>query len=108
MIPYDHPLAEATRYNDAETEDHGIEHVAANAGLEFSFLYYVAEQRALRAVLAKYGRANEFPHRTDEGTAILLTPDQREEVENLAPFYLDGIMIGWRAAQIESRGGDKN
>jgi hypothetical protein len=85
---------EAARYTDAEAEEGGIEHVAANLGIEIETLTHVAEQRALRVILMEKGRLNYPPH------AVRLTRDETARLALLTAMYMDGLTIGWRAHRL--------
>lgn len=91
-------LAEAAADNDALAEEHGVERVVSDLGLNLDDLVYIAEQRALRAVLMRSGRLDELP-RSNNPKDVALNEGERAEMAALIPVYLDGITLGARWAQ---------
>lgn len=97
-----HPLLLAARYNDAEAEEHGFETVLQRIGLDFEALHHIAEQRALRAVLATSGKMGML-RRVAAGEVIPVAEMNQRERETIAMYtgmYIDAIALGWRAQQL--------
>jgi hypothetical protein len=93
-------LAQAARDGDDIAEESGIEAAVSDLGLSFEDTRYVAEQRALRAVLIFGGRADEL-QTLNEGDfrAVELTERERDQMKLLTAAYLDGICLGVRYGQ---------
>lgn len=98
-----HPLLEAARYNDAFCEEHGLLPMIERGGLVPDEVMYVAQQRALRVVLIESHRLEETMNVT-QATRIELTPEENAKLLNYIPIYLDAIMLGWKANQLERNG----
>lgn len=98
----DHPLGIASRYNDAECEEHGFKEVIQRQGLEFSDVMYAAEQRAIRILWIALDR--DLAIFKEPGFIVLprLTMAERRSLVTYQSAELDGMMIGWRAANLES------
>jgi hypothetical protein len=88
-----HLLSQAAADNDAVAEEQGIEAALRSLGLTPEDVKEVAEQRALRLVRLLSGGG---PVR--EADFISLSPMQREFLAQYTALYMDGIAIGWRAA----------
>lgn len=100
-----HPLTEAARYNDAQAEELGFTATLESIGVELGPILHVARQRALRAViLSSRGIDGMGAFKSATPQEIALTADEDAQVEFLAAAYADGISLGWRAHQIDSRG----
>lgn len=97
-----HPLAEAARYNDAAGEEHGFHEAVAQMGIDLEPLAYVASQRAMRAVLMM--TRGEEAMRQYAGKpmpqVIPMSAVERQFCDQLAAVLIDGIAIGWKAAQL--------
>lgn len=93
-----HPLLVASRYLDAEAEDHDLQVVVEKHGCEFDALTYVAEQRALRIRLMETGRMGEINRVTP--VRVSLDDDDRKAITFYKAIYIDSLMIGWRACQL--------
>jgi hypothetical protein len=89
-----HRLATAASENDRIAAEGGLEPALDALGLSIEDVRYVAEQRALRAVLAHTGRAGEIPR---EPEMIRLGVSDKLMLQVFTPLYIDGIAIGWRA-----------
>ena len=100
MIDPSHPLAKAARMNDdaARAAKSDIEKVVESLGMDLEALKYVAEQRALRAVLIQGER--ELPPFWTEKINVHLEPYEVTLLGIYTAFYLDAIAIGWRARGI--------
>jgi hypothetical protein len=98
-IDADHPLTRAARENNAAAEVDGTEAVLDAIGIlddaSVEQIYYLAEQRALRALAARYGEINPTGQ-------VALTPEENALMPMLIGAYLDGIAIGWRGQQYAS------
>lgn len=108
MTQFDnHPLAEAARINDAVAEEHGFQEAVAMLGLDLEAVAYVSHQRALRAVL--FLTRGEKAMRQYAGkpmpTVIPLSELERNHIEQLRAVLLDGICLGWKAAQLSDAPG---
>lgn len=97
-----HPLAEAARYNDAASEEHGFQEAVKQLGLDLEAVAYVAHQRALRAVLflTRGPEAMQQYAGKPLPTVIPLSELERQHTEQLRAVLLDGICVGWKAAQL--------
>lgn len=89
---------EASRYADALAGEGGLEHAAELASVEISELVYVAEQRALRALLVQTGRLGEVDVRNL--SAVALSPQERRWLRLATVVALDGLFIGWLAHKL--------
>jgi hypothetical protein len=96
----DHPLAQAAREVNDYAEKHGLEATCEHYDLKQEDVQYMAEQRALRALYARYGINLNSPAK-----AVLfnLTPEQAMQHINLTAAYMDALVIGWRAREIKDR-----
>lgn len=95
-----HPLLEASRYNDAEAEDHGLREAIEKHGLDFDAVEYTAKQRALRVVLIQGGRQDEIT--TTRPSHVTFSDAEMRLMEGLIPLYIDAIFLGWRAKELEA------
>jgi hypothetical protein len=93
----DHPLAVAAReINDELCEKYGLQGACEKCGLKLPDLIYMAEQRALRALFASYGRNLQLK-RVD---TFQLSESEERLCRTLTSAYMDGLLIGWRAREI--------
>lgn len=94
-------LDRAAADNDALAEEYGIERVVGDLGINLPDLRYIAEQRALRAVLVRHGRIADLKRYNEarHPKGVLLTDEERAEIDALIPVYMDGITLGARWAQ---------
>jgi hypothetical protein len=99
----DSKLAQAARWNDAMTEEQGLPAACEHLGVDLDTLMHLAEQRAMRLHMIQTGRFAELQAlaRTNEPKAVRLSRADRLAITTLMPAYLDGILIGHRAAQQE-------
>ena len=108
------PWLVAARTLDAEYEQMGgIEPVAKKFGIDYETLLWVAEQRALRAVLAmtapgKAQAVRETAKAAERGETgavagvpIALTPEQEVLQDAFTQMNAETMMIGIRAGQIK-------
>jgi hypothetical protein len=91
-----HPLAKAAREVNKYAEDNGLEATCERYDLKHEDVYYMAEQRALRALYARYG-VNLNPNYP---MMMQLSPEQMAQHVNLTAAYMDALVIGWRAKEI--------
>lgn len=98
-IDPNHPLTKAARTVNTSADEHGIEATLFDIGLleeaTVSQLFYLAEQRALRALAARRGDGNPTG-------AVWLTDDEAALMPLLTSAYLDGFAIAWAAAKADS------
>jgi hypothetical protein len=94
-------LAQAGADGDAVTEERGLEGAVTDLGISLEDLRYVAEQRALRAVLASAGRQDELKRLTSDRSfaSVKLTPEEQKQMALFTATYLDGIALGVRYQQ---------
>jgi hypothetical protein len=95
-----HPLARAARETNDRADQRGLIPTIRSYGLEAADLRYMAEQRALRALFASYGRNLQLKH----PTTFQLSPSEERLMQTLVSAYMDGILIGWRGKEIETNG----
>lgn len=103
MIAADHPLAEAARFSDAQAEEAESPRVPIEQiGMDFEAVSYLAEQRAIRAFLAKHGRMEEMrqANAITRFSFMHFNVQEQEEIAWLTALYMDGMTIGWRGYQI--------
>lgn len=105
-IDPDHPLTQAARSTNAYSEEHGLPATLDWLGMNVSAdeLFYLAEQRALRAVAAASIGLNMGHDRgLDDATAnaIVQTPLWRDMRLLLLGCIADGIAIGWKAHELQ-------
>lgn len=101
----DQPLVEAARYNDAQAEELGVPGTAGLMGIDLHALTHVSEQRAIKAMLVKLNRLDELKalQRTPEFKPLRFTPEQQEEIGFMTALYMDGIALGWKGHELDSR-----
>ncbi len=106
-IDKDHPLTTSAREVNAYSEEHGLEETLEHFGLNVGLgeLAYLAEQRAIRAVAGslgyEFGGKNTTPEKDEEmARAIVSHPVWEASKLVLIGSYMDGMVIGFRAAQI--------
>jgi hypothetical protein len=91
-------FAEAARYSDAQSEEHGLQSYLDRKQIDLSGLLHITEQRAMRvAMLAIDGVSAEEMVRinsTNEPTVIRLSPQAQEMMPAIQAAILDGIVIG--------------
>lgn len=96
-----HPLAQAAADNDSMAEEGGIPMALTRIGLSVEDVMYVAEQRALRAVMVESGRLPELQRAHREGSVrpqgFKLSNLERHRMVLYQAMYADAIAIGWRA-----------
>jgi hypothetical protein len=93
-------LAAAASRNDEIAETQGLSATVGELGLEMDGLVYVAEQRALRAVIIQTRGLEGLEAMQASGVA--LTPQEKVTQMHYASMYLDGIALGYRAALAEA------
>lgn len=94
------PFVEAVVHNDAHASESGnAKEVVAHLGIDFDALHFVAEQRALRAVLLTTGRLKGL-QQTADPINVRLSPVEQELMTFFKAAYLDALVIGWRARGI--------
>jgi hypothetical protein len=91
-------LAESARYMDAMAEEHGFEQWAEINKIDAGGLWYVAQQRALRAAMLIDGQDPTLLSRTEK-TEIHLSEHVQEMMVHLTSVAMDGIGIGIGAAR---------
>lgn len=104
MIDYDHPLARAARDNDAEADGgRDILAISGDLGLDGDSLRHMAEQRALRVLLVRHGRADEMERlNAGETFPVSLSGEESGELTMFTAMYIDAITIGWRACKLDA------
>jgi hypothetical protein len=91
-----HPLAVAAREVNDRADERGLVATVRSYGLEAADLRYMAEQRALRALFASYGRNLQLKH----STTFQLSESEERLMKTLTSCYMDGLLIGFRAREI--------
>lgn len=95
-IDVNHPLTVAAREVNSQTAKNGLpatlEEIRIGTG--FGQLSYLAEQRALRVLLAMRGI------NLDNASAIILSEYEKSILPALTIACLDGMVIGWRGHTI--------
>lgn len=95
-------LAEAARYNDAQSEElESLEAWAEVNNINLADLIYVAEQRAGRMAMIMEGRDPTKLPRT-HFTAVMLSAQSRALMPTLTMVAMDGISHGIRAGRMEN------
>lgn len=94
----DHPLAQAAREVNDYAEKHGLEETCEHYGLKVGDVKYIAEQRALRAIYAFRG----INLNLQEPALLLLSPNEQMLALKLTAAYMDALVIGWRAREIDA------
>lgn len=108
-IDPDHPLTEAARGVNAYAEEQGLPATLDWLGMKISpeELAYLCEQRALRAVAASLHAVNlgstNSQEMEDVTRMIVTSPEWKNWRMVLMGCVMDGMTIGWRAAQIEDQ-----
>lgn len=85
---------------DALEAEYGLQECAHRLGLDLNSLRRIGEQRALRTVIGMT-RGFEALEPLRDGHGIEVDLDEREQELLLAArvAHLDGMTLGWRAAQ---------
>lgn len=101
----DHPLGLAARYNDADAEERDITSVIeGTTGFKIDDVMYLAEQRALRMLgIVMPERFGWLLGNKTSFEPVALTTEDRLTMISYQSAVLDGIMIGWRAHEIDDR-----
>lgn len=99
----DHPLVKAARHNDDMAEMLGFPLALESLGLDLKPIAHVADQRALRAVLLISRGKDELEKivKQSEEVTVELSPAERMYHSQLSAVLMDGISIGWKAAQYD-------
>jgi hypothetical protein len=92
-----HPLAIAAREVNSYAETHGLEETCEYYDLKQEDVHYIAEQRALRALFAFKGINLNPTH----AMVMSLSSAEIAQQIRLAAAYMDGLVIGWRAREIQ-------
>jgi hypothetical protein len=83
-------IAETIRYNDAASEEHGLETFLRQRGVDIDGLAYVARQRGLRGIMALRG---ENPN-VQVPTRVRHTEAETKVLAMIAAGVMDGFMAG--------------
>jgi hypothetical protein len=83
-------IAEAARYADAGAEEHGLQTYLRGHDIDHEGLMYVANQRALRAVMIERGQS---PNVT-RPTPVNLTREELNRMVTYAALFMDGFVVG--------------
>lgn len=111
-IPPNHPLTEAARYVNSQSEEIGLEKTVEWLEMDVAVgqLAYLAEQRAYRAIAATMGMSlgTSGEHGTfglDEQIvrAIQSTPLWKDMGPLLMSCYMDGICIGYKGHELAQK-----
>jgi hypothetical protein len=94
----DNPLAVAAREVNNYAETHGLKETCERFGQKLEDVHYIAEQRALRCVVAASRGLNISG--VSRPVMVKMTDDEHKLFLTLTMAYVDGLMIGWRANQI--------
>lgn len=86
-------LGVASRDNDSQAENEGLEAVLSELGIGKTGVLYVAEQRALRVILINRGLPFDFK----KMSAVRLTRMERGLSTLLESVWIDGFTTGIRA-----------
>ena len=97
-----HPLVEAARYNDAQSEELGLKTMLDSNGVDLHALMHIAKQRALRLVVLRNHGEQGMKTMIENGFYDISAEDERLLLAFTTAF-VDGIMIGWKAAAITNR-----
>lgn len=93
-----HPMAISARETNSYAEKHGIEETCEHYNLNVEDVRYMAEQRALRVIYARRGiNLNMKTHEI-----LSLTLEEANLQLSLMMAYMDGLVIGWRAREIQA------
>lgn len=101
-------LAEAARYNDAEVEGdaESFAHFFTNRSIDLEGMVYVAQQRALRAVMTSFMgvHPSELNQSLSAPLQLVDVPDNlRSLLPVLAASVVDGVAMMARAQEIAQR-----
>jgi hypothetical protein len=100
----DHPLSVAAREVNAYAEKHGLQETCEHYNLAVEDIRYMAEQRGLRVLWARRGKNLNI----EVATILALTTEESEALLMLTAGYMDALVIGWRAREIQAeREGEK-
>jgi len=104
-IPPDHALAKAARETNDYTEAHGLKATVDWLAMDCTVdqLRYLAEQRTLRALAARYLGYNmgHKPAMDEEVAQMLVQTDHWRKLSPLVTAaYMDGIAIGYKGKGI--------
>lgn len=105
-MPYrNHSLTEAARYADAQTEERGLPGALDDMGIDTEAVLHVAAQRALRLTLltSRGEKALKAITQSNTPTPIRMSRAEDAMCSTLTIAVLDGLVIGWKANQIEAR-----
>lgn len=111
-IDPNHPLTEAARYVNSQSEEFGLEKTIEwlEMGVGVGELAYLSEQRALRAVAAAApGGVNlgsgaiHGLHADLMAMEIMQTPLWKDMRMLLIGCYMDGLAIGWKARELHDQ-----
>lgn len=94
-------LAAAASRNDEIAETQGLEAALMDLGLDRDGAIYVAEQRALRAVVVQTRGVEGLEAMQANGSIQLTTPEKAMQTYYTS-MYLDGIALGYRARRDEA------
>lgn len=94
-------LLEAARYSDARTEEHGLEQVIEQAGIDSEALAYVANQRALRAAMILDGQDPRKLSQTED-SSVTLGPEAAKMMSYLGAMFMDGVVVGITVKEIDN------
>lgn len=101
-----HHLAQAAADNDSMAEEGGIQMALTRLGLNVEDVFYVAEQRALRAVMVESGRLPELQRAHRSGSVrpqgFAMSAMEKRKMMLYQAMYADAIAIGWRAKELSS------
>lgn len=92
----DHPLSQAAREINDGPDRHDLAKTCANHGLKLDDVVYMAEQRALRALYARYGINLQL----QKPAVLSLSKADEALMPTLIAAYMDGLLIGWRGKEI--------
>lgn len=93
-------LAQACREIDEMTEKHNAPEVTNTLGVDLEGARYVAEQRALRGLLASRGGRETLEAAIQGQAEIHLSNEDQRMVTLLAGLWLDGMAAGLQARNI--------
>lgn len=102
-IDTNHPLIAASRYADAQSEEFGLAGAIAQNNIDMGTLVYAAQQRALRmTMLAARGPESLMSMSKTRKGEVYLSETEQEMFDQFVISYLDGMFIGWKAANINN------
>lgn len=102
----EHSLGIASRYNDADCEEHGFAHVFERLGLDMKLVLYAAEQRAIRSLAIEEPSLSYLLGNKPKIIQFQVSAKQRMRLAVLQAAVLDGILIGYRAALLDKEAQD--